>query len=138
VIVAGHQQITSEWWDARDDWRLFISPLVLREAGGGDAEAATRRLTFAQGLPVLPITDAAQTLAAGLLAGAALPAKAAEDALHIAIASVHGMEYLLTWNCRHIANASKRLMISTLCEQQGYRPPIICTPEELLGENHVD
>ncbi len=138
VIVAGHQQITLEWWDARDDWRLFISPLVLREAGGGDAEAATRRLSFAQGLAVLPITDAAQTLATVLLAGAALPAKAAEDALHIAIAAVHRMEYLLTWNCRHIANASKRLMIATLCEQQGYRPPIICTPEELLGENYVD
>lgn len=138
VIVAGHQQITFEWWDARDAWQLFVSPLVIREAGAGDTEAAARRLTFANGLTVLPITDAAQALAAALLADAALPATAAEDALHIGIASVHRMEYLLTWNCRHIANASKRTVISTLCQQNGYQPPIICTPEELLGENYVD
>ncbi len=138
VIVAGHQQITSEWWDARNDWRLFVSPLVMREAGGGDTDAATRRLAFTRGLTVLPMTDAAQSLASLLLTGTALPVKAAEDALHIAIATVHGMEYLLTWNCRHIANATKRLAISAICEQSGYRTPIICTPEELLGDKHVD
>ena len=138
IIVAGHQQTTLEWWDARDDWRLFVSPLVMREAGGGDADAAARRLAFARGLMVLPMTDAAQSLAGLLLAGAALPVKAAEDALHIAIGAVHRIEYLLTWNCRHIANATKRVAISAICEQSGYRTPIICTPEELLGDKHVD
>jgi len=138
VIVAGHQQITLEWWDMRDDWRLFASPLVIREAGGGDVDAAARRLAFTQGLTLLPMTDLVQTLAGQLLAGAALPSKAAEDALHIAVAAIHNVEYLLTWNCRHIANATKRLAISTICEQSGYRTPVICTPEELLGEKHVD
>ena len=84
------------------------------------------------------MTDLVQTLAGQLLAGAALPSKAAEDALHIAVAAIHNVEYLLTWNCRHIANATKRLAISTICEQSGYRTPVICTPEELLGEKHVD
>jgi len=138
VIVSGHQQLTLEWWESRDDWQLFLSPLVLREAGGGDADAAARRLTFTHGLTRLPMTDDVHTLAANLLAGAALPGNAVEDALHIAVAAVHGMEYLLTWNCRHIANATKRLAISTICEQSGYRTPVICTPEELLGEKHVD
>lgn len=138
VIVVGHQQLSLEWWDTRDDWRLFVSPLVIREAGGSDADAAARRLAFIQGLTVLSITGAAQSLAGLFLAGAAVPGKAAEDALHIAIATIYRMEYLLTWNCRHIANATRRLAISKICEQAGYRTPVICTPEELLGEKHVE
>jgi hypothetical protein len=86
----------------------------------------------------LPISGAAQSLAGLLLAGAAVPGKAAEDALHIAIATIHRMEYLLTWNGRHIANATRCLAISKICEQASYRTPVICTPEELLGEKHVE
>ncbi|MFA7062218.1 MAG: type II toxin-antitoxin system VapC family toxin [Pedobacter sp.] len=138
LIVAGHQQLTLEWWDARDNWTLFISPLVLKEAGGGDEEAASRRLFFSQNLTLLHLSDSVLLLAERLLSDAALPANAAEDALHVAVAAVHGMDYLLTWNCRHIANATKRQAISKACVHTGYQTPVICTPEELMGENYVD
>ena len=139
LIVAGHQQITQEWWDSRHEWELSISALVVSEASTGDTDAAARRLALMDGLPLLSLNEAAITLAERLLAEAALPQKAREDALHIAMATVHGIDYLLTWNCKHIANAVKRPLIETICETSGYRPPIICTPEELTGEStHVD
>jgi hypothetical protein len=106
---------------------------VLTEAGAGDPEAAQRRLTALEPLPLLDVTDAAIALAAALITGQALPAQAAQDALHLAIACVHGMEYLLTWNCTHLANARLRSRIEQVCREAGYVPPIICTPEELEG-----
>ena len=138
LIVAGHQQISQEWWDLRQDWDLSISALVIAEARSGDEEAARRRLGLLEGLPVLHVSDDAIDLAERLVAGAALPEKAKEDALHIAVAAVHGIDYLLTWNCKHIANARKRSLIEALCRASGYEPPVICTPEELLGERYVD
>jgi len=138
LIVAGHQQISHEWWDLRQDWDLSISALVIAEARSGDEEAAGRRLNLLEGLPMLHVSDDVIDLAERLVAGAALPEKAKDDALHIAVAAVHGIEYLLTWNCKHIANAGKRPLIEALCRASGYRPPVICTPEELLGERDVD
>jgi hypothetical protein len=84
-------------------------------------------------LPLLEITDQARQLARGLVTEALIPRKAAEDALHIALATVHGMDYLLTWNCRHIANAEIRKVVTAVCSTRGYEPPVICTPEELMG-----
>jgi predicted nucleic acid-binding protein len=84
-------------------------------------------------LPLLDVTDAAIMLAAALVSGQALPARAAQDALHVAVACVHGIEYLLTWNCAHLANARLRSRIEQICRDAGYVPPIICTPEELEG-----
>jgi hypothetical protein len=107
--------------------------VVLTEVGAGDPEAAQRRLTALEPLPLLDVTDAAIALAATLITGQALPAQAAQDALHLAIACVHGMEYLLTWNCTHLANARLRSRIDQVCREAGYVPPIICTPEELEG-----
>jgi hypothetical protein len=138
LVVAAHQQISHEWWSTRHEWELSISALVISEARAGDADAARRRLELLHGLPTLRLTDDALELAQRLLAGAALPEMAKEDALHIAVAAVHGTDYLLTWNCKHIANASKRPLIESICETAGYRPPIICTPEELLGDHDVD
>lgn len=138
LIVAAHQQISQEWWLVRHEWELSISALVISESRAGDANAARRRLELLNGLPTLHLTNDALELAQRLLAGAALPERAKEDALHIAVAAVHGADYLLTWNCKHIANASKRPLIETICEAAGYRPPIICTPEELLGDRYVD
>lgn len=138
LIVAGHQQLTTEWWSARDNWQLFISPLVLQEAGGGDADAAAKRLFFTQELTLLHLTDSVLHLAEQLLFETALPENAAEDALHVAVAAVYNMDYLLTWNCRHIANAMKRHAIMKACETSGYQTPVICTPEELMGGNDVD
>lgn len=134
LLVAAHQHLTAAWWDhQRPHYELFSSQVVLAEAGAGDPEAAQRRLTALEPLPLLDVTDAAITLAATLITGQALPAQAAQDALHLAIACVHGMEYLLTWNCTHLANARLRSRIEQVCREAGYVPPIICTPEELEG-----
>lgn len=131
LIRAAHQQITVEWWAGREAFELFVSEAVLAEVRRGDADAATRRIAAAGGIPVLSTSPAAEQLAVALLSAAALPPKAAIDALHVASAAVHGMHFLLTWNCAHIANAAKRPRIEAVCRDQGFEPPIICTPEEL-------
>jgi predicted nucleic acid-binding protein len=134
LLVAAHQQLTVTWWEQqRAHYDLFTSQVVLAEARAGGPEAAQRRVVVLERLPLLDVTDAAITLAAALVSGQALPAQAAQDALHIAVACVHGMEYLLTWNCAHLANARLRSRIEQICRNAGYVPPIICTPEELEG-----
>jgi len=133
VVIAGHQQITQEWWDTRrSDYELCVSQLVLDEAGAGDAEAAQERLAVLQPMLVLETTAEAVELAKELIQAGALPTKAAGDALHIAVAATKAVPYLLTWNCRHLANAVKRPMIEAACNAKGFKAPIICTPEELL------
>ncbi|MDQ3557329.1 MAG: type II toxin-antitoxin system VapC family toxin [Gemmatimonadota bacterium] len=134
LIVAGHQQLTHEWWQLRRPlFEIFVSELVLEEAGRGDAEIAARRLRVLDGVSQLEIRADAVELSRALVQRGPLPSKAAADALHIAIAAVHGAEYLLTWNCKHIANAEMRPLIDRICREQGYEPPVLCTPEELMG-----
>ena len=138
LVVAAHQQITREWFASRTQrYELFVSQLVVSEASGGDEEAARERAAFLQGIPRLGITGAAGQLAARLVETGAVPRKAAEDALHIAVAAVHGVDYLLTWNCKHIANAAMRQAIESVCREAGYEPPVICTPEELMNDDQV-
>jgi hypothetical protein len=133
--VAAHQQVTSEWWTRkRDDFDLFVSQLVVKEASAGDADAAVRRLAYLDGVPLLDLNEQSLALAQRLLTEAVIPAEAEQDALHIAVAAVHGMDYLLTWNCRHIANATMRGRIDATCINAGYDAPVICTPEELLED----
>ena len=132
VVIAAHQQITHEWWDqARADFELCTSQLVLQEAGSGDPEAAQERLVILKAMILLDTTEAAVRLAAELVQAKALAEKAADDALHIAIAADQKIPYLLTWNCRHMANATMRPVIEAVCASKGYKVPIICTPEEL-------
>jgi hypothetical protein len=116
------------------EFRLFISPLVVDEAAGGDSTAARRRLRALRGTPLLGFSDSVTLLADSLVARGVVPRTAEVDALHVALAAVHGMEYLLTWNCRHIANATKRVDIEQICREHGFEPPVICTPEEMLEE----
>jgi predicted nucleic acid-binding protein len=133
--VAAHQQITAEWWDSRrHQFVLFVSQLVVEEASAGDPTAAARRGAYLADLTLLELSDTALTLAEKLLADSAVPIAATEDAIHIAVAAVHGMHYLMTWNCKHIANATTRNRIEMACNDAGYDMPIICTPEELLEE----
>lgn len=135
LITAAHQQLTVDWWEERrTDFDLYISQLVVREAGAGDEDAAKRRLEIIEQIPLLELNEEALVLARSLIEDGPLPDKASEDALHIAVATVHGMGFLLTWNCKHIANAEMRNLITEVCRLQGYEPPISCTPEELLGE----
>jgi hypothetical protein len=134
LIVAGHQQLTHEWWRGRRPvFEIFVSELVLQEAGRGDPGIAAKRLAVLDGVPQLEIRSDAVELSRVLLKTGPLPQKAAADALHIAIAAVHGLEFLLTWNCKHIANAEMRPMIEQICRAQGVEPPVLCTPEELMG-----
>jgi hypothetical protein len=107
---------------------------VLAEARRGDPAAANRRLVAAEGIEILNATQEAESLASALLRAAAMPAKAAIDAVHVALATVHGIDYLLTWNCTHIANAVTRPLIEAVCRGSGFQPPVICTPEELVAQ----
>jgi hypothetical protein len=134
VVIAGHQKVTHEWWDTRRmSYELCVSQLVLDEAAAGDAQAAQERLQALQSVVVLETTAEALDLAKELLRAGALPAKAADDALHVAVAATKAIPFLLTWNCRHLANAAMRPMIESVCQAKGFKAPIICTPEELLG-----
>lgn len=133
LIVAGHQQVTDEWWQtSRHNFAVVSSQLVVREAGAGDPAAAEARLAFLTGVTLLEITEEALTLAQRLLQTKAIPPDFPEDALHVAVAVVNGIEYLLTWNYKHLANAGMRSKIEATCRELGYEAVIICTPEELM------
>lgn len=135
LIVAAHQQITQEWWETRRKcFDVFISELVIREAGSGDKSAAQRRLAAINDIPLIELNEEVLILSNTLIVEGPIPENSKEDALHIALATVHGLDYILTWNCRHIANAEMRNGVSNICIAQGYQPPIICTPEELMGD----
>ena len=134
LVVAAHQQVALEWWEeCRENFALYACQLVIQEAGAGDPAAARRRLGQLAGIPLLEVTDEAEALARDLIENGPLAAQAVGDALHIAVATVHGVDYLLTWNCRHIANAQMREAVASVCTKRGYEPPVICTPEELMG-----
>ena len=133
--MAAHQQITRFWWDARrDNFEIFISQFVINEASDGDAVQAQKRLNTIEPFTQLEITDDVLRLAEAFLSKNIIPKKAVTDAAHIAVASVHGIDYLMTWNCAHIANATIFNAVKNICLKEGFSFPIICTPEELMGE----
>jgi len=135
IVVAAHQKLTKEWWRLRRGYyELFVSELVVEEATKGDREAAHRRHLVVEQCRVLGVESEALELAEFLVQRRCVPRKAAADALHISIATVNEMDYLVTWNCSHINNAALKQAIESACLEQGYRPPIICTPEELMGD----
>ncbi|OHB82197.1 MAG: DNA-binding protein [Planctomycetes bacterium RBG_16_64_10] len=134
LLTPAHQQLTQQWWETRrPEFDLYVSELVVQEAGGGDPAEAQRWLACLEGVSQLELNDACRRLARDLVDRHAIPQEAVEDAAHIAIAAVHGVDYLLTWNCAHIANAQRRNAIEQVCRDNGYEPPLMCTPEELLG-----
>ena len=136
LITASRQQITAKWWEnKRHEFELVASQIVVDEVSSGDAIRAAERLKLLSGIKLLDVSDKAIELASHLIEKHALPTKAAQDALHIAIAVVHGVNYLITWNCKHIANAQMRVAINRTCRLAGYEPPILCTPEELAEES---
>jgi hypothetical protein len=133
LLTASNQQLTRDWWDNhRAKYEVLISRFVLDECSAGDPTAAQERLVFLQGLPKLDVSEKVDALAEALVKDVPLPAKAAVDAYHISVAAVNGVEYLLTWNCTHIANASLRHSIEDICRDMGCEPPVICTPQELM------
>lgn len=134
LITAARQQLTHEWWNRRRSaFDVCISELVVAEAASGDPDAAERRAQLLRGLPSLSISEEATALARNLVRQAGLPPRAGADAFHIALAACHGIDYLLTWNSTHIANAELRPKVERACRDSGYEPPVMCTPDELMG-----
>jgi predicted nucleic acid-binding protein len=135
IVTAARQTITREWWDeTRGHFDIYISVMVVEEVQSGDPSAAERRLAAIASLPILETNEAAEALAQMLIDEGHIPTESVEDALHIALATVHGMDFLLTWNFRHINNAQMKTRIRTAVESMGYKCPVICSPEELEGE----
>ncbi len=141
LVLAANQRLTLDWWQRdRPRFELYTSGLVLTEAVAGDPTAAAERLAVLRRVPQLDVPPSAEQLAAGLLRDAVLPVSGARDALHLAIAAVNGIDYLLTWNCTHLANAFLRAKIEQTCRDAGVVAPTICTPAELVDperENDV-
>lgn len=135
VVVAARQAITETWWQSqRAEFDIFVSSLVVQEISRGDAAASEKRLQAVENIPLLATSPEAQRLAEDLLAKGAVPANSEEDALHIAIAAAGGIEFLLTWNFKHINNAQTKAFITTVVESHGFACPILCSPEELGSE----
>jgi predicted nucleic acid-binding protein len=135
VVIAAHQELTRQWWDTRAySFDLLVSELVLEEVAKGDMEASDKCISAIEKLPILEISNEAVRLAEKLVLSGPIPREYTADALHIAISAVNGIEYLLTWNCKHLANATHRNKIETVVEEANYACPIICTPEELMEE----
>lgn len=133
ILVAANQQVTQEWWqDRREQFDLFVSQMVEQEISSGDKDAVSKRQQALTNCNFLDITPEAIQLAERLIDQNAIPKQAAEDALHIAVATVSGMDYLLTWNFKHIANAAMRASVELVCRLNGYEPPVICSPMELM------
>ncbi|AUT01321.1 hypothetical protein CLI64_13425 [Nostoc sp. CENA543] len=134
LILAANIKITQDWWNARRGFFvLYASEIVEDEAAKGDTAIASQRLNLLQSLTFLDLTEEAMELAQEFLQQSNLPPKAANDALHIALATVYGLDYLLTWNCKHMANAQIQRKLSQISSGLGYDLPIICTPYELMG-----
>ena len=134
LLAAAWQKITLDWWETqRKRFNLYTSDVAVEEAGKGNREAAARRLEALSGIPILPITEAAIVLSEVLVQDGALPANALDDALQLALAAAHGVDYLLTWNCRHLDNAETKPIMRHVCTINGHTCPEICTPQELMG-----
>lgn len=126
LVVAANIEITREWWNTRrSDFQLYSSQ--------GDAAIASQRQEIVRNLALLDLNQSVLDLAEQFLGRSNLPPKANVDAIHIAVATVHGMDYLLTWNCKHIANAQIQRKLAEISLDFGYELPILCTPYELLG-----
>jgi hypothetical protein len=132
-VVSARQQVTRNWWAiAPRRCRLFTSQVALDECGDGDPDAAAERLEITRRVELLDTTNEAKALARALMNRLAVPAAQPRDALHISIAAVHRVEFLVTWNFKHILNPHLQTKIAEVCRDEGHRPPVICTPQELL------
>ncbi len=133
LIVAAHQQTTNDWWEnALPNYEAFISPIVLEEISRGDANAVQSRLAKVSTFPVLEILPEVRNLADTYFSAFVIPDKARADTYHLAVASWHGMDFLVSWNCTHIVNGRIKVLIEEINAGQGIRPPVICTIEELM------
>jgi len=137
LVVAAWQSATVTWWEERRQlFDLYLSGVVLREVAKGDPVAAARRQEALTGLNTLVLDEETKRLVQNLMNAGALPREAMDDAFHLAVAAVNKINYLLTWNCRHIDNAEMKPLMRTVCAEAGHRCPEICTPQELMGVDY--
>ncbi|MEZ6033322.1 MAG: type II toxin-antitoxin system VapC family toxin [Planctomycetaceae bacterium] len=132
-VVFARQTVSREWHStAAVRYELRVSDLVVAECSAGDPSAAADRLTIIKGVPLLAPNDDAESLTSALLAGNAVPKSEPRDAAHIALAAVHGIDFLVTWNFKHILNPHTQHLIERICRENGFQPATICTPEQLM------
>ena len=135
LVVAAHQQVTRDWWERRRNrFRCVVSSVVIEEVSLGDPSEVEKRLDIVRPLDVLGASTDAEDLTQAIMDAGVFPERAVRDAAHIAVAAAHGVQYMLTWNCRHLANAQISRRVRKVCDAQGFEMPQICTPEELLEE----
>ncbi len=133
LLIAAHQEATHELWaKLLSDYTTYVSALVYQEAARGDQDQATKRQEAIRPFQTLATTDEAQVLADAIIAGKGIPSEYPEDALHVALASVNGVEVIVTWNFAHLNNPFTRMIVRQIVENAGYECPEICSPEELL------
>lgn len=136
LVEAARQSLTRMWWDDfRMEFQLVCSQTVIDECTRGDPEMAAQRVQLLAGIPLLELTDEVERIAAALLSKQIIPEKAADDAIHLAVASVHAVDYLVTWNCRHLANPRNWRRIADCVAGFGYQATVVCTPEDLIGDD---
>lgn len=139
VVINANQQLALEWWETRENFDLFVSQIVVDEVSKGDAAFAQKRLDLIQDIPLIDFNDEAKNLAKEILNQNVLPPKASLDVFHIAVTAIHEIDFLLTLNCKHIANAFVIKRIEKICAEFGYESPIVCTPQEILQkENEIN
>lgn len=139
VLQFARQELTRLWWDMhREQFALRTSQLVLDEAAGGEPAKAAERLKLLDGIALLDLNEQVEALAAELLAVGILPAVAGRDAYHLAVAGVHGVDFLLTWNCKHIANPFIADRLLSCFSAAGVHLPVLCTPEQFLIDDDND
>lgn len=136
LIIAGHQAATRDFWELLSRFDAFISEPVLKEAGNGDKIAAAARLKALDGFKELEINGACGDLATALISDGVIPSQYPEDALHIAVAAIHGIDVIVTWNFKHINNPATRYQVRESVERHGYSCPEMCSPDEFLGETY--
>jgi hypothetical protein len=139
IEIAALQHQARNWWSIeRLNFELVPSQLVIDEASAGDPLTAEERLKLLDGLPTVPINDTVRNLARAIVSASIIPPKAAANALHVAAAAVAGVQYLLTLNCKHIANAHELPRVYRLLDEHGFGQLLICTPAEFLGGGDDD
>jgi predicted nucleic acid-binding protein len=138
LVITVHQDLTRRWWETRrQELDLYVSSEVMNEIGRGDPDMARQRLQLVAGLPILDADPRSEELAIEILRASALPMTASADAVHIAIATIREMDFLVTWNCRHIANGFVQRRIARLVRAKGLQPLVVVTPEELMEGDYV-